>query len=100
MKQITVWKCNWCNNLFRTPNRHFCKKNPALKNCFTCKHLKGWNSDRAVCGDESPVPDCAAISIDEYDWNIEEIKRANYNMQCEQWEEGKYDWFADVGVIS
>ena len=42
MKEVTRYQCEFCKKDFKTPDRHQCKKDPALKNCFTCKHLKGW----------------------------------------------------------
>ena len=99
MIPITVWKCTNCNKLFRTPNRHYCKKNPELKNCFTCKHLKGWNQETydGYARSAPPEPDCAVCPpYEDYEWNIETIKRADYNMQCSFWEEGKYDWISEI----
>ncbi|MDI6789940.1 MAG: hypothetical protein QME44_04530 [Thermodesulfobacteriota bacterium] len=91
MKPLTVYECEWCKKLFRTPDRHQCKKNPALKNCFSCKHLRGWDEYKP----EPPAPDCAAGCCE--DWDIDNIKWRNYDMQCEGWEEGKYDWMDPNG---
>ena len=56
MKQVIRYQCEFCKKEFKTPDRHYCKKNPKLKNCFTCKHLKGWleseESALRIC------PDC------------------------------------------
>ena len=98
MKEVTRYQCEFCKKDFKTPNRHYCKKNPELKNCFTCKHLKGWeeSEDNGEYGyeyyKEPNYPDCAA---DMDGWDIETIKEVNYNMQCEKWEQGKYDWRKD-----
>jgi hypothetical protein len=84
MKQLTVWECKWCKKLFRTPNRHYCKFNPGLKNCFTCKHLRGWlKEDPFAPWDSYYLPDCAA---GDDSWDIELIKEVNYDMQCPEWE--------------
>lgn len=99
MIEITAWKCKWCNRLFRTPDRHYCKKNPALKNCFSCKHLMGWSTDGSDFHDDGPpYPVCAVDAADRWDWDIEIIKNMDYDMQCEGWEEGKYDW--GKGVVT
>ena len=92
MKEVTRYQCQFCKKDFKTPNKHHCKFNPKLKNCFTCRHLKGWEE-----GDEYPsdyyrepnYPNCA-VGCD--GWDIDVIKGCNYNMQCSEWEEGKYDW--------
>ena len=83
---------------FKTPDRHYCKKNPELKNCFTCKNLKGWleSEESTPIYFESEThysrypnyPDCAADVGD--GWDIEIIKSCNYNMQCEKWEAFQY----------
>lgn len=92
MKQVIRYQCEFCKKEFKTPNRHYCKFNPELKNCFTCKHLKGWHEGEEYPGDyyrEPNYPDCAK----ECDgWNIENIKELSYKMQCLDWEEGKFDW--------
>lgn len=93
MKEVTRYQCEFCNKDFKTPNKHQCKKNPELKNCFTCKNLKGWDKDYIINEyTETPYPDCAA-DVDGCD--IEDIKSCNYNMQCDKWEQGKYDWRKD-----
>ena len=98
MKEVTRYQCEFCNKDFRTPDKHYCKKKPELKNCFTCKHLKGWlesteGTDVGVGIIPDPnYPDCTA---DVDGWNIEDIKYANYNMQCSKWEQGTYDWRKD-----
>jgi hypothetical protein len=84
MKEVTRYQCEFCNKDFKTPNRHYCKMNPALKNCFTCKHLDGWGeSDYS----EHPIPaPICKVELD-HDWDIEIIKECNYNMQCDKWKQ-------------
>ncbi|WP_343348608.1 hypothetical protein [Terrisporobacter petrolearius] len=85
MKKIEVYECEFCKKLFRTPNKHNCKFNPKLKNCFTCKNFKSWSETEYDYrfGYEAPYPDCK-VGCD--NWDIDEIKNVNYNMQCEKWE--------------
>lgn len=84
MKKVVRYQCELCKKEFRTPNRHKCKFRPELKNCFTCKNFNGWNNDSGFdVGIEPPYPDCEHCE----DWNIETIKQAEYNMQCEHWEQ-------------
>ena len=91
MKALIVYECEHCKKLFRTPNRHYCKMNPELKNCWTCKHLKGWKEgERDFDYQNPPYPDCEYC--EPCDWDLDTIKDVNYNMQCEHWEQGKYDW--------
>lgn len=94
MKEVTRYECQYCKKDFKTPNRHECKFNPVLKNCFTCKYLKCWDdgedySEGYDYNREPNFPNCVA-GVD--GWDIENIKQCGYNMQCDKWEEGKYDW--------
>ena len=90
MKQVVRYQCEYCKKEFKTPDRHFCKMNPELRNCFTCKHLKGWleSEDGVDVGigilRDPNYPDCAADAGD--GWDIEIIKNCCYDMQCEHWE--------------
>ena len=91
MKPLTVYECEHCKQLFKTPNRHQCKKNPKLKNCYTCKHLKGWqDGERDDYLYNPPYPACEIEDCGS-DWDLEIIKVCNYDMQCKHWEQGQYD---------
>jgi hypothetical protein len=89
MQPLTVYKCQHCEKLFRTPDRHQCKFRPELRNCFTCKHLKGWleSKDGVDVGigilPDPNYPNCAAEVTG---WDIVSIRQVGYNMQCEDWE--------------
>lgn len=95
LKKVVRYQCQFCKKDFKTPDRHRCKFNPELKNCFTCKHLKGWiQSDYNEYGwgidSGQNYPDCTK-GYDDGSWDIESIKGVNYNMQCSEWEKGEYD---------
>lgn len=79
-----AYECEYCKKLFKT-DRHRCKFNPALKNCFTCFNFDGWNKceyDNGVYIETLFYPICEYYG-DSYDLEI--IKRMNYNMQCDKW---------------
>ena len=38
MKKVVRYECKWCGHLFRTPNRHKCRFDPAWHNCLSCAH--------------------------------------------------------------
>lgn len=83
MEKVIRYHCEHCNKDFRTPGRHHCKKDPALKNCYTCKHLTGWDDGETnEYGHRDPYPECEAGE----ETYLSEIQSGNYNMQCEQWE--------------
>ena len=63
MKQVTRWYCEHCKKDFKTPNRHFCFRDPDNRACATCQGWQGyedghyqdsfgdWNQERyAICG--------------------------------------------------
>lgn len=45
MQAITMYECPYCKKIFKTPDKHKCKRHPELKNCFSCKHFKCFNDD-------------------------------------------------------
>lgn len=85
MRKLDVaYECEYCKKLFKT-DRHRCKFNPTLKNCFTCFNFDGWDEyeyDNGVYIETLFYPICEHYS-DSYDLEI--IKRMNYNMQCDKW---------------
>ncbi len=88
MKALTVYECEYCKKLFRTPNRHKCKMNPALKNCWTCKKLKDW-----IRSDDGEPYYATTFYVDcehnDFDLDLNQIKQDNYDLQCEHWEQGR-----------
>jgi len=92
MKELKVWECQHCKQLFKTENRHDCKKDPEKKNCFSCKWLETWEQYAENNGWEPPTPKCMAKpeEMDWQDWDLEEIKRRGYDMQCECYCKGEY----------
>ena len=40
-----MYECEYCKKLFKTSNRHKCKYDPKLKNCYTCKYNHGFEED-------------------------------------------------------
>ena len=38
MQAITMYECPYCKKIFKTPDKHNCKRHPDKKNCFSCKH--------------------------------------------------------------
>ena len=50
MKEVVRYQCEFCGKDFRTPNKHQCKYDPSLKNCYTCKHCEGWVKEDLIGG--------------------------------------------------
>jgi hypothetical protein len=38
MIPITMYECPHCKKLFKTPNKHCCRRDPAKTNCYSCEH--------------------------------------------------------------
>lgn len=96
LKPVVVYECPHCKKLFKTFDRHNCKFNPKLKNCFSCKHSKGWTNEyeqRDSYGRleiyEPPIIDCNIEDCDE-ERDIETLKAISYDMRCFYYEEGNY----------
>ena len=92
MKQVIRYQCPHCKKEFKTADRHYCKKNPELKNCFSCKHLTGWepyDDDTGHCyGPPSPICDSKSedAHFDSESWDLRIMQQEKYNMQCPGWE--------------
>lgn len=41
MLKVTRYKCAWCGEEFRTPDKHDCKFDPDKRNCLSCRHVCG-----------------------------------------------------------
>lgn len=38
LKPITMYECQHCKKLFKTPDKHICRRDPDYTNCYTCEH--------------------------------------------------------------
>lgn len=93
MKEITMYKCEYCEKLFKTI-KHNCKKDPKLKNCFSCKHLDHFEDKHEMgsCGDPS-YRKCNPVCghSDNYEKETEDIidvmyhNKPKWNLECEGW---------------
>lgn len=45
--KVERYKCKWCGKEFIT-TKHHCKFSPKRKNCFSCKHCKGFDKGHGV----------------------------------------------------
>lgn len=92
MKPVTMYECPHCKKLFRTPNRHkVCKFDPARKNCFSCKHNKGFNEEWDNDGFRdirSVIVDCEKVSPDNYECIINTMYHGvpKWELTCHHWE--------------
>jgi hypothetical protein len=61
MKPITMYECPHCKKLFKTPNKHCCRKDPDKTNCYSCEH---WGHefcfDKSYWGDDEYNYTCAS----------------------------------------
>jgi len=100
MEQVTMYKCELCNKYFKTKNRHKCKYDPKLKNCFSCKHNKDFYEETIeryhseyTESYNTIFVDCALDMCDE---SIQDIPR---NMQCNYYEYCGGKWFENDYAI-
>jgi hypothetical protein len=84
VKPITMYHCDHCKKVFKTPNRHNCKHDPAHKNCLTCGNLKSWDDFEGQYDYEGRCelppyvyPECEFARTDEFESLFEEqVERA------------------------
>lgn len=85
MKPITMYECPHCKKLFKTPDKHCCRRDPAKTNCYTCKHWghefyfdKSYgSSDNMTCDPkdacekhETSYVDCAWVEMRGNGWYL------------------------------
>jgi len=51
MKEIKMYQCQYCQQIFKTKNRHKCKYDPVMKNCYSCEFNQGFIAEK--CEDDS-----------------------------------------------
>jgi len=99
MKELTVYQCEHCKKLFRTPNRHNCKFNPKFKNCHSCKFCRGFTDEDYIGGVDVGVgtmptnmlyPTCMK---DCGDYSALEITRMGYKLNCSEYEYCGGRWY-------
>lgn len=87
MIPVTRYQCEYCKKEFKTPNRHYCKFDPKLKNCLSCKHMNGWEYVEDEWGRTiEGYPYCKHGSDA---WDLSEMRYNGFNMQCNEWEPKK-----------
>ena len=84
MRALTVYECNFCKELFRTSNKHKCKFDPKMKNCFTCANFVKFeeqNYDDSYGGFTYPV-----CTLEAKDTDLKEMSQLCWNLDCHKWE--------------
>lgn len=89
---VTRFVCNFCKQDFRTDTKHNCKRDPVKRNCFSCKHNKGWleadlEPDYSDYAQEAH--DVAKVFSDckmEHEVSALEIYRIGHYLNCPDWE--------------
>lgn len=83
MIQVTMYQCEYCKKYFKTPDKHRCKYDPKFKNCFSCKHNKGFDSDYI---NSEYTKEVFPICDKGWEWGMGEIITMKYDLQCEDHE--------------
>lgn len=80
MKKVIRFECEFCEKLFKTPDRHKCKYDPKFKNCYSCGHNEGWDENR----DDEDYRHSGSIDVickhGEHD--AQELSNIKYDLQC------------------
>lgn len=86
MKEVIRYKCEFCKQEFKTPNRHNCKRDPLKKNCYTCQNNKGWYEHEEFIGEgyssRTLQPEC-----DYSDTDAPYLAMIRYDLQCKYYKQ-------------
>lgn len=85
LKEVKRYNCEFCKKDFKTPDKHKCKFDPKLKNCFTCKHFVEWETNFG--GDDYSFGlEWDLNCVKELEYTLADVKQDGYNLQCKEWE--------------
>lgn len=89
---IIRYVCKHCKEDFKTTTRHDCKRDPEKKNCFTCKHNKGWDQTEidegyTGFGHYSRKEWSVACAMDHEDRSAPNLSSMGYKLNCPEWEQ-------------
>ena len=92
MKQVIRYECPFCKKIFKTPNRHNCKRNPIHRNCFTCGKLEKFDFDKGQFDPEgrceiapSVMPECSFRDTQEFEDTFEDALDESYMRRGYEW---------------
>ena len=86
MKPIQMYECQHCKKLFKTPNKHNCRRDPDKTNCYTCEHwghqfycafnngireVQIWDPSDACKATETSYDDCAFELMRANNWKLD-----------------------------
>lgn len=88
MKSIEMYECQHCKKLFRTPDRHNCRRDPDYTNCYSCEHWgrqfyfdKSWrNEDCDMTCDMSDA--CKMSDTSQADAALGLMHENRWSMNC------------------
>ena len=61
LKPIQMYECQHCKKLFKTPDKHNCRRDPDKTNCYSCEHWGGqFSFDKSHWGDDEYDYTCGA----------------------------------------
>ena len=88
LKPITMYQCHHCKKLFKTPDRHVCRRDPDYTNCYTCEH---WGHQFYMDYSEYNGPSCSheeACKKHETSW-VEEahhiMRESGWYLECPEY---------------
>jgi hypothetical protein len=95
MQVITMYECPYCKKIFKTPDKHNCKRHPDKKNCFSCKHFQCFDDDYQApnyydTGYRYINPVCG--HSEHYEHEVEDIidvmyhNKPRWSLNCPGWE--------------
>lgn len=81
LKPVTMYECQHCKKLFKTSDRHVCRRDPDYTNCYTCEH---WGHQFSLISEDGNRVTCTpeeACKMHESSW----VEKAHDIMRESGW---------------
>jgi len=88
MRPIQMYECQHCKKLFRTPDKHNCRKDPDKTNCYTCEH---WGHQFYIdWGGESSTSCCTEDACKMFETSLVEeahgiMRESGWHLNCPEY---------------
>ena len=95
MKKVIKWLCEHCGKEFKTPDKHFCRKDPVNKSCASCGN-KQLEFRYAYEDDDSQefycqwaanydCNDCTLMELSQSNKDWFDIRKPHFIVNCQHW---------------
>lgn len=87
MKPVTMYECPHCKKLFKTPDKHNCRRDPDKTNCYSCEHWGHqfyYDKSHNDSGDMTCNPEeaCVMHETSYVDGAFEIMRETGWHLNC------------------